>query len=317
VRIGVVGAGISGLLCAGALRDAGHEVTLFDKGRSPGGRLATRRIGAARLDHGAQFFTVRSDEFAALVAGWERDGVVREWCRGFTRDTDGTVDGHPRYVANGGMNALAKHLARGLDVRCNALVFSVHRRGPSGWDVRLDDNSMHPFDALVVTCPLSQTYSLIVSADITMPDALWRTAYDTTMCLLVTLDSPGAVPEPGGVQTDPNFTFIGDNLAKGVSEVPALTFHASPSWSDAHWNDDTDVALDALAELATPWIGTARVVERHLKKWRFATPRTIWPEACWQPDDAPTLAVAGDAFAGPRVEGASLSGLAAARSVLG
>ena len=97
---------------------------MFDKGRSPGGRLATRRIDGARVDHGAQFFTVRSDEFAALRArSGSAAGLVREWCRGFSAEGDG----YPRYVARGGMNALAKHLAAGLDVRCNSLVFSLHR----------------------------------------------------------------------------------------------------------------------------------------------------------------------------------------------
>ena len=90
-----------------ALVAAGHEVVLFDKGRSPGGRLATRRIEGARLDHGAQFFTVRTDEFQQHVDRWTADGLVYEWCRGFSADGDG----YPRYAVRGGMNALAKHLA--------------------------------------------------------------------------------------------------------------------------------------------------------------------------------------------------------------
>jgi renalase len=56
-------------------------------------------------------------------------------------------------------------------------------------------------------------------------------------------------------------------------------------------------------------------VESQLKRWRFATPRRIWPDAHWSPIDLPSLAVAGDAFAGPRVEGAALSGLSAAAAV--
>ena len=123
MRVAIVGAGLAGLMAGGTLAEAGHEVVLLDKGRSPGGRLATRRIGAATLDHGAQFFTVRSEAFAARVDRWEADGLVRVWCRGFEVD-----DGHPRYAVRGGMNALAKHLATGLDVRCSTLAFALPAR---------------------------------------------------------------------------------------------------------------------------------------------------------------------------------------------
>jgi predicted NAD/FAD-dependent oxidoreductase len=318
MRVGIVGAGLSGLIAGRRLHDAGHDVILWDKGRSPGGRLATRRIGDAQLDHGAQFFTVRDDAFGEQVAAWQRDGVVFEWCRGFASPAGHTPpDGYPRYAAHGGMNAIAKHLAQGLDVRTSSLVFSIHRgAGAHPWEVRLDDATVTGLDALIVTCPVPQTYSLLVSADIDLPQPLLRGGYDMTLCLLATLDGDSAVPEPGGVQHDPNFTFVADNRRKGISAVSAITAHASPAWSEAHWDDDPDVALAALVELAAPYIGDATIVEQQLKRWRFATPRTIWPDPCWSPDELPTVIAAGDAFAGPRMEGAALSGLAAAAQLL-
>ena len=326
MKVCIVGAGLAGLMAAGRLRDVGHEVVLFDKGRSPGGRLATRRMAGARLDHGAQFFTVRSPEFRTHVDRWMADGVVFEWCRGF----DGRTDGFPRYAAHGGMNALAKHLAHGLDVRCDSLVFSLHRASDAsdgtgwevklddgtGWEVKLDDGTSITSDALIVTCPLPQTFSLLVSSGVTMPEELSRTSYDKTLGLLALLDGPSAVPTPGGVQGESIFTFIADNQAKGISDAPAITLHAGPAWSDEHWDDDPVVAHDALMALAAPWIGEARVIDSQLKRWRFATPRQIWPDPHWSPDDAPTLVVAGDAFAGPKMEGAALSGLSAADALL-
>jgi hypothetical protein len=312
MRIVIIGAGLAGLLCGRTLSAAGHDVTLLDKGRSPGGRLATRRLGPARLDHGAQFFTVRSDDFAAHVQHWQHDGLVHEWCRGFTP----SGDGFPRYAVAGGMNRLAKHLAEGLDVRCNTLAFAV-RPGAGCWEVQLDDNSVLPADALVVTCPLPQSFSLLVSSGVELPVDLRQTEYDRTLSILVTLDRPGAVPAPGGLQ-NPNdvFSFIGDNVAKGASSHPALTFHAAAAWSESHWDDPRDDITAALLGHAAPWIGDASVLKVSPKRWRFATPRTIWPEACWFDDSGPApLVLAGDAFAGPRVEGAALSGLAAAASL--
>ncbi len=313
MKVAIVGAGLAGLMAARALTARGHEVVLFDKGRSPGGRLATRRIDGARLDHGAQFFTVRSDAFAAHAQQWITDGLAFEWCRGF----DASGDGYPRYAVHGGMNALAKHLAVGLRVQCEALVFSLHHHTEGQrWEVRLDDGTSQRADALVVTCPLPQTFSLLVSAGVTMPEALWRTDYDRTLSLLAVLDGPGAVPPPGGLQTAPQCTFVADNRAKGISDVPAITVHADPEWSRAHWDDDHADTLAALTELAGPYLGDASVVASQLKRWRFATPKKIWPDACWRADDVEALVVAGDAFAGPKMEGAALSGLAAAEALL-
>ena len=59
-RVAVVGAGISGLICARRLQEQGFQVTVFEKSRSSSGRAATRRVDLSlSFDHGAQYFTVR------------------------------------------------------------------------------------------------------------------------------------------------------------------------------------------------------------------------------------------------------------------
>ncbi|MBP1654772.1 MAG: hypothetical protein H6Q28_1328 [Bacteroidetes bacterium] len=75
----VVGAGMAGLSAAAALREAGLSVLTVEKGRGVGGRMASRRVGSAVFDHGAQFVTVRDSRFAAVMSEWERRGAAREW----------------------------------------------------------------------------------------------------------------------------------------------------------------------------------------------------------------------------------------------
>jgi renalase len=303
----IVGAGLSGLVAARTLSSAGQSVTVFDKGRSVGGRLATRRIAGARLDHGAQFMTVRSDAFAAQVDDWATRGLARVWCNGF-----GGGDGHPRWIGSSGMNSLAKDLASGLDVRVDHLVFSCTREHDR-WVVTIDDGQRFDADVLVLTAPVPQSFSMVFET-VDVPRALMATEPHRTIGLLAVLDGASAVPEPGGVQ-DPNddISFVADNAAKGISDKPAITLHASPSWSLEHW-DDSDLEAQ-LTELARPWIGTANIIESQVKKWRLATPTAIWPEPCWVDVDH-RVVIGGDAFAGPRVEAAHNSGLAAGKAAI-
>jgi predicted NAD/FAD-dependent oxidoreductase len=317
-RVIVVGAGLAGLMAARVAADHGCTVTVFDKGRGIGGRMATRRTevpgrGTARFDHGAQFFTVRDPRFDELVSKWVADGVVREWCRGFDHE-----DGHPRYVAVDGMAALAKHIARGIDVRSASLVFSVALNDESSWTVTLDDGTTHVADGVIVTCPLPQSYSLLVTSGVELPRELVMTDYDRTLALLAVLDQPTRALGVGGRQNpDDVFSWIGDNQAKGISDLPAVTFHANPEWSNSHWDTPHDEAHRLLRELASAHLPDASIVQSEFKRWRFATPRSIWPEPCFVAGPGETcaapapLALAGDAFAGPKVEGAVLSGLAA------
>jgi len=308
VRVVVVGAGVSGLTAAQRLTTAGHDVLVFDKGRSSGGRCATRRIGTAVFDHGAQFFTVRSDTFEQMVHGWLAAGVAREWCRGF-----GDGDGHPRYCGVGGMTSITKHLANGLRVRYSSMAFSLSRTA-TGWRVYMDDGSHHDAERVLLTCPIPQSMALLANTEIQVPDALRTIEYDKTIAALVVVNGDSRVPAPGGVQqADETFSFIADNRQKGISPIGALTFHCSAAFSEEHWWYDATTTHDEVMRRARSWIGDATIVEHQPKRWRMATPRTTWPERCWSADG---VTLAGDAFAGPKIEGAVLSGVAAAQCVV-
>jgi renalase len=306
----IVGAGLSGLVAARRLQSAGVEVAVVDKGVSPGGRLATRRIGTATLDHGAQFFTVRTPAFQHRVDDWTERGLVTVWSHGF-----GSADAHPRLVAPMGMNSLATDLAVGLDVSCSTRAVAVRRAG-SHWEVPTDDGAVRVADRVIVATPLPQASALLADAAIDLDDRLMRTDYDRTIALLATLDRRPRIDAPGGVQRpNEDVGFVADNVAKGVSATPALTLHASAPWSQRHWERDTADVVALLVELAGPWLGDAAIGEAQVKKWRFATPRTSWPEECWVSADG-GIVLAGDAFDGPRIEAAHNSGLAAAHALL-
>jgi predicted NAD/FAD-dependent oxidoreductase len=104
-------------------------------------------------------------------------------------------------------------------------------------------------------------------------------------------------------------------MTKGVSGSPALTLHANAEFSRTHWDASLEQQHEILVSSAAPYLDGLTITESQVKKWRFATPKVLWPDYFWSTDDA-TLLLAGDAFKGAKVEGATLSGLNAARFVL-
>ena len=320
----VVGAGISGLLAARELAAAGWRVVVLDKGRGVGGRMATRRVGDGTFDHGAQFFTVRGERFEKLVSGWLEEGVVEEWSRGFA-DAEGRLneDGYPRYRGSHGMTSVPKHLARGLDVRAGERVAEVAFH-EGAWEARTEAGSRVTGGALLLTTPVPQSLALLRGDDVLPDEArriLGEISYSPCLALMALLDGPTGVPEPGGVQIKGEpLDWIGDNQRKGISEAPAVTIHAGPEWSRAHFDDDEMRIEASLLEFAGERLETglsSRVVETSLARWRYSWVTRPHPEPCFVAREDPPLLFAGDAFGPSKVEGAALSGLAAADRLIG
>jgi renalase len=317
----IVGAGMSGLLAANELQEAGWSVTVLDKGRGVGGRMATRRFDGGSFDHGAQFFTARSDEFKEMVGGWQKSGAAREWSRGFA-DAGGNPneDGHPRYRGAEGMTSVPKHLARRLDVRTGEKVVRVDEDGGT-WRLETESGTEWTGDALIVTAPVPQALDIVGSGEYELPgpvrEQLEKVSYDPCLALMALLDGPSGVPEPGGVQIkEEPLDWIADNKLKGISEASGITIHAGPRWSQKHYEDDEAEITAALLGLAGEMVGS-NVVSTQLARWRYSWVSESHPEPFLLAQNAPALIFCGDSFAQPKVEGASLSGLAAAGALLG
>ncbi len=320
VDVLIVGAGMSGVMAGRSLRERGYSARLIEKGRALGGRLSTRKVGERGLaDLGAQFFTVRTDTLGAYVDRWLAEGLVYVWGRGWS---DGSVkrtagDGHPRYVTSGGMNQLAAHLARDLDVRLDRLATIVQETG-AGWRVTDSSGEAHSCRGLILTPPMPESLKLLTANAVYLHAddfaELRRIRFGPCLCGIHVVEGGVDLPEPGALQ---NFLsdiyWVGDNQAKGISQAVIVTSHANAKFSRQNWDaPESDIVFELESAVRPHLQPGARIVRSELKKWRYSVPLTTHPQECLLARDLQPLVFAGDAFGGRgRVEGAFMSGLAA------
>lgn len=284
---------MAGLTAARALAALGAAVTLFDKGRKPGGRVATRR-GDFTFNHGCQFATARDPGFRAALAG----AGAEIW----------PAAGAHKFVGVPDMAALCEGLAAGLDVRLGAQVTGL-ARGAAGWRLGLADGTTADFVTVVLAVPAPQAAVLLGAAGHGFGARLAPVHLAPCWALMLGFDHDVAGPDVLRLEDGPVAWLAreGSRLGYRGSGV-AYTVHASAAWSTAHLEDSAEVVAPALlgAFAAATGIAAAPVFAR-AHRWRYALADRVLGEASlW--DAGARLGVCGDWCLDGRLEAAYLSG---------
>ncbi len=306
----IIGAGMAGLSCASELARSGASVTVLDKGRGPGGRMAARRaeIGgqSVAFDHGAQYFTARDPAFQDAVAAWEATGAVARW----------PAAGDEAWVGVPGMNAPVKAMAKALDVRWGVRAERILRSG-AGWLVETDGEAFTAARVLVAV-PAEQAAVLLADA---APDlAALSGDVLSAPCWAVMAGFGERLPFAADTfrsDTAP-VSWAARNSAKpGRNGAENWVVHASPARSREIIDLPKDAAAAALLADFFAATGVAPVAAMHLDahRWLYAMPQA--PIGARAGEGArynaqAGIGIAGDYLHNPRVEGAWLSGRALA-----
>lgn len=312
----IIGAGMAGITSGRALDAAGLEALLIDKGRAVGGRMATRRVGEATFDHGAQHISVRTSGFAQEMEALIRQGTADVWYRSQSV-------AHPergienRYAGIGGMRRIPEALAAALPVTTG---IRVDRLGidAQGVAAMVGRAPVAAADAVILTPPLPQALELLEASNITVAGETGSVVcpeYDATIAVMAVLDAPAMLVDGHRAFGSGPIGWMADNQQKGVSGVPAMTIHSSPEFARTHLEASPDLWMAQLLAAARPF-HEGTVVHAVAHRWRFAQPQTTVDVGAVAIAAPVPVVLAGEVFAGARVEGAHTSGKVAAQLIL-
>ena len=316
-RIAVVGAGIAGLACARALRDAGHEVRVFEKSRGVGGRMATRRTDHGTFDHGAQYFTARDPEFRRVVEAWLNTGVVAPYTGRIVRLQSGvsTPLSHNelRYVATPGMTAPCRALAKDVDVSFECTVTAV-TPGEEGWRVSWDEGGESGFSAVVLAIPATQALPLC-SAVPALGARVAQGGHTSCWAVMVRYYDPLPIGFDAAFVADaPVGWVMRDASRPGRAAGERWVLHATTEWSKAHLEADAVSIAPRVVDAFHAAAGiNAQAVDARAHRWRYALSPGLGTEYLWSAEHR--IGCCGDWCADGRIEGAYLSGLSLAAEV--
>ena len=311
-RVAVVGAGISGVAAATALRGHGIDVSVLDRGHRIGGRMATRTLRGTGLpydgrvvDVGAAYLTASEPAFRSVVESWLARGLVREWTDTFHVSSpdgpQGVVTGPMRYAAPSGLRSLVEDLAADLPVLVNPREVENVDRDAEG--VLVDGER---FDAVVLAMPGPQAVDLLAPDD-PAAAALTRQRWDPVLTLVAAYD------ERCWHQFDAMFVndsavlgFVADDGRRRGDDAPVLVAHSGSVLAAGHL-DDPASASGALLEALEHAVGaTAKPTWFDVRRWSLAKPR--WQQATPYSFDG-VVGLCGDVWGGvSRVETAWTSG---------
>lgn len=321
-KIAVIGAGIAGLTIARLLED-NAEVTVFEKARGVGGRMATRHCGIFDFDHGAQFFRVYTEDLQNFIKPMLENGVIKEWTGRFVEFNNNAIVNRrnwdkdcPHYVGVPGMNSIAKYLSTGLDIHLNKLVVQLKRN--QDWEI-IDDqgNCLGTYDWVVITAPAEQASKLLPPCFLYQKQAQ---SVKMLGCFSLMLGFKEALPidfEAALVRMA-DISWISVNSSKpGRASSFSLLVHSTNKWADSHIDDEEHSVIRYLCNQTSHIIGHEVNIASHkaLHRWKYANIGKQKGENHLV-DAAQKLAVCGDWLVDGRVEGAFLSALSLSKELI-
>lgn len=323
LKIAIIGAGLAGLIVAREL-NSHADVTVFDKSRGVGGRLATRYADHLKFDHGAQYFTVKTQEFEQFIQPLIEKEIIARWDASFVEFKGSEVvqerqwdNEYPHYVGTPKMNEIGKYLAKDLNIQLNTRVETIEKE-EEGWQlIDNEKNSLGEFDFVVIAAPAQQTAALLPT-NAKFYDEVGKIKMQGCFTLMLGFDKPLPLNFDAALVKEADISWISVNSGKPQrGNDYTLVVHATNNWADEHMEEDkTKVQEHLISELERVTNVDIKTNLNHniIHRWRYANIAKQQGEpALYDIDNK--IGVCGDWLIQGRVESAFTSGASLAKNL--
>jgi renalase len=320
--IAVIGAGLAGLTCGKQLQERGQRVIVLDKSRGVGGRVATRRLHDTKADHGLPYWENQGELSQGILQTLQQQGVVKLWLEQVEELNAGELTSAPQkaYIAEDGMNAIAKYLAQDLTLLKQHRVTQI--QGDSTWQLShtASDETLSA-DIVILAIPAPQAYDLLHPLPLSLDwlSQLKSVTYNPCLTLMAGYTSSFNLPWRALRVQHSDLAWIAlDSSKRPLDAPPVFVYHSTPEFAQQYLEaTELDPAGKYLLAVAEDLLGVGFASPNwfQVHRWRYATPREPLSASFLATQTPLPLICCGDWCGGTGIESALQSGELAAQQV--
>ena len=166
-NVAIIGAGITGVTIANLLQKK-YNLTVFEKSRGVGGRMATRRAEPYQFNHGAQYFKVENKEFKDFVQPLMVNKIIKPLKTNQIEVLNKNVIKRTKiynqqyYTAGSKMNSVVKYLINNnFSIKLLCKIEKILKENDNWFIIDSNKVSYGPYNWLFITIPPNQAIEIL------------------------------------------------------------------------------------------------------------------------------------------------------------
>ena len=166
-NVAVIGAGITGITLANLLQKK-FNLTVFEKSRGVGGRMATRRAEPYQFNHGAQYFKIENKEFKDFLQPLILNKIIKPLEANQIEILNKEVIKRTKiynkqyFTAESKMNSVVKYLINNnFSIKLLCKIEKIIKENDKWFIIDSGQVSFGPYDWLIITIPPNQAKEIL------------------------------------------------------------------------------------------------------------------------------------------------------------